>query len=494
MRAALLVLAACGSHFDGPGDASAKIPLITSLAFLTTDNPGLSSDVTASIHGTRITVAFPFVDVTALRPRFVTNGASVAVDGTLQTSGVTFNDFTHGLVYTVIAPDGAVEDFAVNVAVDSLAPPVDFFVRDGVWVAIGDFNADGKPDLAVSDAHGSVGSVAVLLDTTAAGEATPSFGSLVDFVTSSPPLGGLPGLVVVADFNGDGRPDLAGADEFGVSILFNTTPPGGITPSFAAGQDVPTSLDGSGPMAIAVGDLDGDGRPDLAVVQTTISVVLNRTPVGGQELSFTAPTEFSTAAAGDGDFTTSVAIADVNGDGLADLIAPNFSDHTVAVLINTTPLQAAVPSFAFNVNFATGQEFGNGGFNSVATGDFNGDGIPDIVVGNRGTGGVSVLLNLTEPGAPVPSFAPSANFTQDVPGALAVGDVNGDGKPDIIATLAGGLLILLDRTPQAETPASFSAVEISLVTPSFDSVAVADINGDGRLDVVTSLVSVLLAR
>jgi hypothetical protein len=495
MRAALLLLAACGSHFDGPGDASPKIPLITSLAFLTADNPGLSADTTASIRGTAITATFPFVDVTALVPTFTTNGASVMVDGTPQISGVTFNDFTHGLVYTVVAPDGAVEDFAVSVAVNSLAAPVDFFVPDGVWVAIGDFNGDGKPDLAVSDAHQPMGSVAVLLNTTAAGATTPSFGPTFDFATSSAPFAGQPGAVAVADFNGDGRPDLAVTDELGVSILLNTTPAGATTPSFATPIDVTTSTDGGSPVALAIGDLDGDGRPDLAVVQSEIFVVLNTTPAGAAVPSFSTPSQFSTSAAGDGDFPTSVAIADLNGDGLADLVAPNFADHTVAVLLNTTPPRATVPTFAFNVNFVTSQEFGNGGFNSVATGDFNGDGIPDIVVGNQGTGGISVLLNETSPGDPVPTFAPSASFALDPPSALAIGDVNGDGRPDIVAAIPGGLMILLDRTPQSETLASFSTVTIDVLRPSSpSSVAVADVNGDGKLDVITNLVSVLLAK
>ena len=114
-------------------------------------------------------------------------------------------------------------------------------------VAVGDFNGDGKLDLAV--ANGSSNTVSILL-----GTGTGSFGAKTDFGTGIDPIS-----VAVGDFNGDGKLDLAVANSNGdtVSILLGTG-----TGSFGAKTDFGT---GSGPNSVAVGDFNGDGKLDLAV-------------------------------------------------------------------------------------------------------------------------------------------------------------------------------------------------------------------------------------
>src|SRR5262249_47685951 len=102
-----------------------------------------------------------------------------------------------------------------------------------------------------------------------------------------------------------------------------------------------------------------------------------------------------------GSAPSSVAVGDVNGDGRPDLLVANFGSATVSVLLNTTAAGATIPSFAPQQTFATG----TGPF-SVAVGDVNGDGRPDLLVANSGSATVSVLLNTTAAGATTPSFAP----------------------------------------------------------------------------------------
>src|SRR5438094_114917 len=119
-------------------------------------------------------------------------------------------------------------------------------------VTVGDLNGDCQLDLAGANVGSN--SVSVLLNTTAPGAATPSFAAKQDFATGAGPVS-----VTVGDLNGDGRLDLAGANPCSntVSVLLKTTAPGAATPSFAANQDFAT---GTSPQSVTVGDLNGDGK------------------------------------------------------------------------------------------------------------------------------------------------------------------------------------------------------------------------------------------
>src|SRR5262249_39939511 len=143
------------------------------------------------------------------------------------------------------------------------------------------------------------------------------------------------------------------------------------------------------------------------------------------------------------------AVGDVNGDGKPDLVTP-ISDGTVSVLLNTTAQGASVPAFAPQVTFAVGNNP-----SSVAVGDVNGDGKPDLAVTNFFDGTVSVLLNTTVQGATVPAFASLVSFAAgNIPRWVAVGDFNGDGKPDLAVAnllLNGTVTVLLNTTPQGGT-------------------------------------------
>ncbi|MCC3426443.1 MAG: VCBS repeat-containing protein, partial [Microcoleus sp. PH2017_01_SCD_O_A] len=120
----------------------------------------------------------------------------------------------------------------------------------------------------------SSGTASILLNTTPIGATTPTFAPKVDFTTGNNPYS-----VSIGDFNGDGKPDLAVAN-FGsnnASILLNTTPTGATTPTFATQVDFPT---GSSPRSVSIGDFNGDGKPDLAVANRssgTASILLNTT-------------------------------------------------------------------------------------------------------------------------------------------------------------------------------------------------------------------------
>src|SRR5437867_297413 len=179
------------------------------------------------------------------------------------------------------------------------------------------------------------------------GAAPPSFAAKQDFATGTSPLS-----VTVGDLNGDGKLDLAVANQTSntVSVLLNTTAPGAATPSFAAKQDFAT---GTTPLSVTVGDLNGDGKLDLAVANqdaNTVSALLNTTAPGAATPSFAAKQDFATGAG-----PLSVTVGDVNLDGKLDLAIANQNSNTVSVLLNTTDPGAATPSFAVKQDVTTSE-------------------------------------------------------------------------------------------------------------------------------------------
>ena len=363
----------------------------------------------------------------------------------------------------------------------SFSPKVDFATGPNPFgVAMSDLDGDGKPDLVVTN-EGS-NTVSVYRNTSTSGSMTAgSFAVKVDFTTGAQPYG-----VAIGDLDGDGKPDLVLGNYASntLSVYRNTSTSGSMTAgSFAAKVDFAT---GAQPNGVAMGDVDGDGKLDIVIANVnanTVSVYRNTGTSGSMTAgSFAAKVDFTTGSSPMG-----VAIGDVDGDGKPDIIVPNQSSNTVSVYRNTsTSGSITTGSFAGRVDFTTGT-----GPYAVAVGDVDGDGKSDIVVINQGSNTVSVFRNTGASGSiTTGSFAAKVDFaTGATPVSVAIGDLDGDGKPDLAsANNAGGTVSVFRNTSTtgSVTSASFDAkVDLPSGTGP-TTVRLGDVDGDGGLDVAVT--------
>ena len=358
---------------------------------------------------------------------------------------------------------------------------------DALSVAVADVNGDGKRDLLVanicaSNSNCEHGGVSVSL-----GNGDGTFQVAVTYDSG----GSLAFSVAVGDVNGDGRPDMLVANECassnncdgGVGVLL-----GNGDGTFQAA--VTYSSGGYDADSVAVGDVNGDGKPDLLVANNcTDNSCLNGASVGvllgNGDGTFQAAMTY-----GSGGYQAfSVAVGDVNGDGKPDLLVANLCDGrcdngTVGVLLGNG-----------NGTFQAAVSYGSGGFDagSVAVGDVNGDGKPDLLVANEcGTdsscinGGVGVLLGNGDGTFQAAASHGSGGYQAF---SVAVGDVNGDGNSDLLVAnncadnsclngaSVGVLLGNGDGTFQA-------AVTYGSGGFFARSLVVGDVNGDGKPDVL----------
>jgi hypothetical protein len=343
------------------------------------------------------------------------------------------------------------------------------------WLAVADLNGDGKLDLVVANSYYS-DTVGVLL-----GNGDGTFKPVVTYST-----GGGPSSVAVADVNGDGKPDILvstsgcyGCSAGLVGVLLGNGD-GTFQPVVAY------SSGGYDARSIAVEDLNGDGKLDIAVANlcgaaedcsgnSSLGVLL-----GNGDGTFKPAVTFSSGGPG----TDSVAAADVNGDGKPDLVVANLCPSGSSNCSHTEEDMAGVLLGNGDGTFQPVVLYASGGYGaeSVAVADVNGDGKPDLVVANLcssigsdcpypGTGDVGVLLGNGDG-----SFQPALTFGAGGPAAsAAIADVNGDGRPDLLVANINYLVAVLlnnSASPRCVGKCATSTALVSGLNPSVQGQAV----------------------
>lgn len=275
-----------------------------------------------------------------------------------------------------------------------------------------------------------------------------------------------PNATAAGDFNRDGRMDLATTVDAPdrVLVFFGTA-----TGVFGAGVPV-ANLNGVGVRDILAADLDGDGDTDLIIGEHNINAVQ---PLINQGNGFFVPG----ATAPVGDDTRGMSMGDLDGDGDVDFAVANRGSDTVSIIRNTAGVLTTVATL-------TAAERPT----STAIADFDGDGIRDVAVGINRTGSLSVFRNLGNA-----TFAAGQSFSTLGQGAdgIAAGDLNGDGKPDLgvaVNSDTGGLnALLVLRNTSVIGAISFAGAQ-TFATGGIEpgSVAIGDLDADGRRDVATA--------
>jgi hypothetical protein len=314
-------------------------------------------------------------------------------------------------------------------------------------VAVGDLNGDGKLDIVTANANDNT--VSVLL-----GNGDGTYRPQATYGTGPGPLS-----VAIGDLNGDGKPDLvvANGNSFSTDSVLLGNGDGTFQPQ--------TTVVVGESHQVVIGDLNGDGKLDLVNANSnsgTVSVNL-----GNGDGTFQPRTTYAVEPGFGGSGPISVAIGDVNGDGKPDLVTADYSENAVSVLLGNGDGTFQAPT-----SYAAGSQPG-----LVQVADLNGDGRQDIVVANQTSNNVSVLLGNGDG-----TFQPETTYSVGAgQGFIRVADVNGDGKPDIVALDNGGASVLLGNGDGTFQPATFYATGSG---PS--SVAIGDVNGDGKPDIITS--------
>ena len=377
-------------------------------------------------------------------------------------------------------------------------------------MAPGDFNNDGKLDLAISDTD--AGTVSILL-----GDGKGGFAGEYDYVA-----GFQPGSILATDLDGDGNLDVV----VGLGhpdVLAPNTYSDTVTAFFGRGDGTlvgpPAYSVGGVPTSMVLADFNGDGKPDLAVAAGGLWIILSQ---GGG--SFKTPVQIASPS---NTVVSSVAAGDFNGDGKQDLvIGANYGSGVYVLLGNgdgtfqapvAYPMGGSITSVAvadFNGDGkpdiaacgmgGAGVLLGNGDgtFQSVKSltqfgnwpywltvADFNKDGKPDLAIANKGTpgvgtdgGGVLVYLGVGDGTFQDPVSYPGGRY----PNFIVAADVNGDKIPDLILSATNP-----DFTTNFEFDigvllghgdGTFGATSLLLTDTDPTYIAVADINGDGKQD------------
>jgi hypothetical protein len=380
-----------------------------------------------------------------------------------------------------------------NIDASSFAPvvllPIDGLGSDIPGVAVGDLDGDGKSDIVAIDGLGN--KFWVFRNTSTSGILTAgSFAPRLEFPTPvGPTMTGL-SSIALGDLDGDGKLDVVIPEAFGgrIFIFRNISTSDSImfAPAviFAGTIQDDTALANGGNPSVVIRDLDGDGKPEI--VTDRVAVLRNTSTPGVIDASSFAPPVYFELS----NNRISLAVDDLNGDGKPDVVVGARSDGLVFVLRNASTPGNIVLELQSVLSVGCCLE-------TVAIADFNQDGKPDIVAARNPVfdpapaSNLSIFQNNSAAGDLSPASFTKIDFVAGEFYRIGVGDLNGDGKPDLIGNDISfdggfhGIVSVLQNIIPAGAPITSSAFAPKV---SFDqsggTVVIGDLDGDGKPDMV----------
>lgn len=281
-----------------------------------------------------------------------------------------------------------------------------------------------------------------------------------------------PANILFTDLDGDGKQDMvvASHEDYVVDVFRNTST--GSTVSFATAYVIDRKEYWRYGFVINIDDMDSDGKPDLVVMDyqsATITIFKNKSIPG--QFDFEETFRMKTFIGG------TFKVADLDLDGKADIIIGSaFQDNRCRLLRNST--------IDGVINFEGGIELLGGiSTSSISVADINNDRKPDIIMSNRDGKNISISLNESVAGLLSFAYPEFISMPNEVV-ALRTEDLNNDGKIDIMAAVEGSNQLLI-YTNQTTGTINFANLTSFSASEDIMSITTGDINGDGKLDVVT---------
>lgn len=283
--------------------------------------------------------------------------------------------------------------------------------------------------------------------------------------------------IKIEDIDNDGRPDIiVGTDLGPISVFKNISSPGNLTAASFARVDLPVTT--SYGIALYLGDMDGDGRPDIISIVGSNLVIYKNNITTAAPLSSTSFTSAATIPI-NVEGVEDLILNDFDGDGRAEIIYAASGKTCVIQTLASTP--GVMGTFTKTDLFAIGNDL------HIASADMDSDGKPELLITSQSNKSLYVYQNLASPGAlSTASFNLKAKiYCGNAPADLRVADLDGDGKPDIASTSDGAPFFLFKNIYDAGNPAAAWLAPPIICDPGASAyqLNIADLNGDGRPDI-----------